>query len=376
MTGQVIPARFALRRRTAAAWAALNEVLHKGEPGVEIDTGFGKSGDGTTPWNELPYELSGHMDMTGLTDGKCMAWDASRGLWTPANRGAVYQPGLGVDIDDTDPEAPVISSTLGSIHIDGRVATYGDLPAPPPSGVTTYYVEADQLIYIWDGSAWPDEDAGVSLRPAADPFEYATTCLIQPAISGLLDRARPGRWSLFGDATMDPITGINFGTSGYLYSSVPELVGAGDFTVEGVWVPSSVSGTRELFAWSNVSQTGTGSIFSLFCEVIDGKIRASLRSSSASNVDVTTASSVVSAGSEHHISVSASGATFYVWVDGVNVVTAAIVGTRALQQSNLRLGQLAFGDLRQFSGELLAFRVTSGVARYTSSFSPPPLPWP
>lgn len=50
----------------------------------------------------------------------------------------------------------------GGIHIDDRVATYAELPSPPPSGMTTYLVKADQLIYIWDGSAWPVDGDGVA----------------------------------------------------------------------------------------------------------------------------------------------------------------------------------------------------------------------
>ena len=49
-----------LRRGTAAQWAASQpqpggEVLKLGEPGYEKDTGKLKIGDGSTPWNSLPY---------------------------------------------------------------------------------------------------------------------------------------------------------------------------------------------------------------------------------------------------------------------------------------------------------------------------------
>jgi hypothetical protein len=54
--------RFACRRRTAAEWTALNEVLILGEWGVETDLlpdGVrAKLGDGTTPWNALAYAVN------------------------------------------------------------------------------------------------------------------------------------------------------------------------------------------------------------------------------------------------------------------------------------------------------------------------------
>lgn len=42
-----------VRRDTAANWVASNPVLSQGEPGLEIDTGYIKYGDGVTAWNDL-----------------------------------------------------------------------------------------------------------------------------------------------------------------------------------------------------------------------------------------------------------------------------------------------------------------------------------
>lgn len=47
--------RFAVRRRLAADWTSLNEVLLLGEIGLERNTRKFKFGDGVTPWNSLPY---------------------------------------------------------------------------------------------------------------------------------------------------------------------------------------------------------------------------------------------------------------------------------------------------------------------------------
>ena len=44
-----------LRRDTAVNWASYNPTLSEGEPGVEIDTGKLKIGNGTTSWNGLKY---------------------------------------------------------------------------------------------------------------------------------------------------------------------------------------------------------------------------------------------------------------------------------------------------------------------------------
>lgn len=46
--------RFQLRRGTTAQWAAANPVLAAGEPGVDLDTGEQRIGDGATAWADLP----------------------------------------------------------------------------------------------------------------------------------------------------------------------------------------------------------------------------------------------------------------------------------------------------------------------------------
>ena len=65
-----------VRRGTAAAATAANEVLSAGEFGYETDTGKLKIGNGTTAWNSLPYldtgggggGVSDHGSLTGLAD--------------------------------------------------------------------------------------------------------------------------------------------------------------------------------------------------------------------------------------------------------------------------------------------------------------------
>lgn len=44
-----------LRYGQQSNWEATNPILYPGEPGVEIETGRMKVGNGTTPWNDLPY---------------------------------------------------------------------------------------------------------------------------------------------------------------------------------------------------------------------------------------------------------------------------------------------------------------------------------
>ena len=53
-----------LKRSNSANWRSKNPILAAGEPGVETDTGQIKVGDGSTPWNSLPYTGSGAVSLT------------------------------------------------------------------------------------------------------------------------------------------------------------------------------------------------------------------------------------------------------------------------------------------------------------------------
>lgn len=56
-----------LRRDTAATWTSVNPILSIGEPGIELDTGQVKIGNGVDVWSALPYTLN--IDVTQNIDG-------------------------------------------------------------------------------------------------------------------------------------------------------------------------------------------------------------------------------------------------------------------------------------------------------------------
>lgn len=79
---ETIPYRFKLRGGTAAEWASANPVLLAREPGIETDTLAIKIGDGTRPWNQLPY--SGRNTQTLLAEADKAASDRDIALGVPA----------------------------------------------------------------------------------------------------------------------------------------------------------------------------------------------------------------------------------------------------------------------------------------------------
>lgn len=52
------PIEFRFQRGSANRWEELNPTLGPAEPGVEVDTGLFKIGNGHTAWNDLEYFLT------------------------------------------------------------------------------------------------------------------------------------------------------------------------------------------------------------------------------------------------------------------------------------------------------------------------------
>jgi hypothetical protein len=235
--------RFRCRRRTAANWITLNEVLLPQEIGLESDTGLGKVGDDAgTPWNDLLYTIVGQVDLDGLSDGKCLAWDSSSGRWVVANRGAVYIAGAGIDINSTDPEAPIISSTLGSIALAGRVATYGALPSSGNVAGDAYLVDADGLTYIWNGTTFPANGTGISTSLSERilaKWDFATngvmTVPLEADLTGvsefrLLVQAATSVSSAYRGLQTSNDFGATWKTSNYQFVGYPGVIAASSLT--------------------------------------------------------------------------------------------------------------------------------------------------
>jgi len=201
MPATVIPTRFRLRRDTAANWTAANPVLLAGEPALETDTGLGKTGDGSTAWNALLYTSVPMTGLDAIVDGQVFGWDAAAGRLKPIDAGKVYQEGNGISIANPTSATPTISSTLGSIALSGRVATYSALPIGLGSvdAGKAYLVDADGLIYVWDGAAWPADGIG-----AGGSKRFQTTVFCATPNTTLLPSASvgPGLHALIGYDTI------------------------------------------------------------------------------------------------------------------------------------------------------------------------------
>jgi hypothetical protein len=153
------------------------------------------------------------------------------------------------------------------------------------------------------------------------------------------------------------------GTGDYLLGRANQtgVFGTGNFTIEA-WIYTTVSsGTQCIFDTRTTDASATGIFFGLYSAnalliYISGTVLSG---------------GTVSANTWTHVAVVRNGSTMTGYLNGTSVVS----GTRSnnLTDTNLQIGSspLVTGStINSFSGYIDDLRITNGIARYTSNFTP------
>lgn len=160
------------------------------------------------------------------------------------------------------------------------------------------------------------------------------------------------------------------GSGDYLQTVRAGAVGTSDFTIEA-WIRiDSLASDGEIFCIAD--PTFNVNNFNIVFEYkTTGALRGSIQDGSGgANLDITSSAGLLSTGTYYHVCFQATGTTGRLGINGVQVATATITGTRFNQQSSIRIGRLTSGFDRYFSGRIDDLRV-SRVSRYTFPFTPP-----
>jgi hypothetical protein len=171
-----ISIRFRVRRRTAAQWVTINEVLLNAEMGLESDTDKFKFGDGTNAWNSLPYASGPTLGagvatflatpssanlraaLTDETGTGPAVFGTSPNITTPTG---IVKADVGLGSVDNVAQLP-----LSYLDTDGTLSANSDTKVPSQKAVKTYadalIAAQDAMVFkgVIDCSANPDYPAG------------------------------------------------------------------------------------------------------------------------------------------------------------------------------------------------------------------------
>ncbi len=148
------------------------------------------------------------------------------------------------------------------------------------------------------------------------------------------------------------------GTGDYLLSAATQVIAASRFTVEAWLYKSS---TNEKYAIAQ-GTSGNAGRFAIGVAGTNWFVQIGSANVNAGSVSTNTWT---------HIAVTYDGATLTLYVNGTSVGTAST--TQAVQNTTLRLGTLgpSWSDIYEWDGYMDDIRITNGVIRYTTTFTPP-----
>lgn len=90
---------------------------------------------------------------------------------------------------------------------------------------------------------------------------------------------------------------------------------------------------------------------------------------------LTTGATTLATNLWHHVALTREGNNFKLWANGVLDATSSTITASVTSNTAPLLGQRATGG-EFFAGYMDEVRITQGVARYTSNFTPPTAPFP
>lgn len=143
----------------------------------------------------------------------------------------------------------------------------------------------------------------------------------------------------------------------------------GDFTIEFFVYPAIALGNVGFIAKPNGSN-----ISPIRIDTSSGTVRL-LASSDATSFTTITSGGVLSASTWTHVAVTRSSNTWRIFLAGTQTATATTALTPFTSSDPMLIGtRVTFANF--FNGYIDELRITKGIARYTSNFTPPAAAFP
>ena len=152
-------------------------------------------------------------------------------------------------------------------------------------------------------------------------------------------------------------------------------LGAGDFTVEAFIYLTSLS-SNPVIASSRALNV-SGELYWWFYVTSTGQLAFQSRSLAGTQYIARSATSAITTNTWYYVAAVRQSNVLTVYVNGVAGPTTVNDGGNNLSESYVGVGIFNFpGYVAYGSGYIDDFRITKGVARYTSNFTPPTEPFP
>ncbi|MGE5371251.1 MAG: LamG domain-containing protein [Solirubrobacterales bacterium] len=162
---------------------------------------------------------------------------------------------------------------------------------------------------------------------------------------------------------------IDYGDSLAVSQSENLNFGAGDFTIDCWAFFDSLTSSDNNFTTIFAQQSGSDEMMLWYYPGNQLRFIAT----GTTNVDVVNGASAVSANAWHHLAVVRSGNVFSIYVDGVLHNSRTVSTTLSNINAPLQMGLT--GSSFNFCGNIDEFRVSKGIARWTSNFTPSSTPY-
>jgi len=217
-----------------------------------------------------------------------------------------------------------------------------------------------------------------NFTPPTAPLSSSGASLhIKGTDASIIDKSQGANLKLVGNTT-GSTTQVKFadtksmyfdGSGDYVSISEDDKFNiSGDFTIES-WIWPSNSTLSGIFGTGNGSFGSNAVVLTWRHGTVNDQFSFWVNNISSSSQILN--SNIASTNTWTHIAIVRLGSTITLYQNGTSVDTYTSSGTFNLSHSGLKIGSYWGGT---FNGYIQDFRITNGLARYTSNFTPPTAP--
>ena len=196
-------------------------------------------------------------------------------------------------------------------------------------------------------------------------------------------------WSVTGSATT-VTSPVKFGTASYRGAASNTYVrssqnsiynaGSGNFTID-FWIqgsPANATTLQYITCFGNTSPTNDNSWYVYYDT--SKILRFSFQNSGGTGYQAITAATNIMDGNWHYLEFNRNGSALNIYIDGSYAVSSSTSPTGSMRSGSytFQIGQATMASgltTNGFLGNIDEYRYSVGIARNTSNYTPPQLPW-